>query len=253
MYFESHAHYDDKQFNEDRDLLLSGFKDKGISKVINIGIDIKSSKKSIEFAQKYDFIYASVGVHPHNAKEIKEDDYKVLEELLMHKKVVAVGEVGLDFYYDLSPRDVQLDVFKKHLDLSKKVDKPVIIHSREASQMVFDTIKDSGVRKGVIHAYSGSLEMAKEYIKMGYYIGVGGVITFKNAKSLVEVVEGIGLENILIETDSPYLTPVPFRGKRNNSEYLKFVVEKIAEIKNISQEEVAYITSENSTKLFLGK
>ncbi|MFI3230635.1 MAG: TatD family hydrolase [bacterium] len=250
MYFESHAHYDDKQFNEDRDLLLSDFKNKGISTVVNIGIDIKSSKKSIEFAEKYDFVYATIGVHPHNAKEIKQGDYLILENLLKHKKVVAVGEVGLDFHYDLSPRDVQLDVFKKHLKLSEASGLPVVIHSREASQMVFDTIKKSNVRKGVIHAYSGSLEMAREYIKMGYYIGVGGVITFKNAKSLVEVVEGIGLENILIETDSPYLTPVPFRGKRNNSEYLKYVVEKIAEIKNVSQEEVCVATTQNARCLF---
>ncbi len=250
MYFESHAHYDDKQFNEDRDLLLSDFKNKGVSTVVNIGIDIKSSKKSIEFAEKYDFVYATVGVHPHNAKEIKQDDYLVLAELLKHKKVVAVGEVGLDFHYDLSPRDVQLDVFKKHLELSEASGLPVVIHSREASQMVFDTIKESNVRKGVVHAYSGSLEMAREYIKMGYYIGVGGVITFKNAKSLVDVVEGIGLENILIETDSPYLTPVPFRGKRNNSEYLKYVVEKIAEIKSVSQEEVCNATTQNAKCLF---
>lgn len=250
MYFESHAHYDDKQFDEDREELLLNLKNHNVGYVVNIGADMKSSYNSIKMAEKYDFVYASVGVHPHEAINVTEDDYETIKNWLQHEKVVALGEIGLDFYYDFSPRDIQRQVFKKQLKICENITKPVIIHSRDASQEVFDTINDSKVRKGVIHAYSGSLEMALEYIKMGFYIGVGGVLTFKNANKLLNVVENIPLESILIETDSPYLSPVPVRGTRNNSQNLKYIVKKISEIKQIEEEIVEKTTLETAKKFF---
>ena len=250
MYFESHAHYDDKRFDKDREELLSSLPSFGIDYVVNIGCDMKSSKKSIELSEKYDYIYASVGVHPHDVENMTEDDLATHRQRANHKKEVAIGEIGLEYYYDTSPRDTQRYWFKRQLELVKECNKPVIIHSREASQECFDIIKESGVNEGVIHCYSGSPEMALEYVKMGFYIGIGGVLTFSNAKKLVEVAKVLDLENILIETDSPYLSPVPNRGQRNDSRNLEFVVKKLAEIKGISEKEVADITSFNAKKIF---
>ena len=250
MYFETHAHYDDKKFDEDRNEILNSLKENNIKYVVNVGADMKSSYDSIKLSQEYDFIYASVGVHPHEARNMKEEDYKTLEQWLQYDKVVALGEIGLDYYYDFSPREVQREVFKKQLKICENITKPVIIHSRDANQEVFDIIKESKVRKGVIHAFSGSLEMALEYIKLGFFIGVGGVLTFKNANKLVNVVENIPLEYILIETDSPYLSPVPVRGTRNNSQNLKYIVEKISEIKHIERENVEKITLETAKMFF---
>ena len=250
MYFETHAHYDDKKFDEDRNEILNSLKENNIKYVVNVGADMKSSYDSIKLSQEYDFMYASVGVHPHEARNMKEEDYKTLEQWLQYDKVVALGEIGLDYYYDFSPREVQREVFKKQLKICENITKPVIIHSRDANQEVFDIIKESKVRKGVIHAFSGSLEMALEYIKLGFFIGVGGVLTFKNANKLVNVVENIPLEHILIETDSPYLSPVPVRGTRNNSQNLKYIVEKISEIKHIERENVEKITLETAKMFF---
>lgn len=250
MYFESHAHYDDGRFKNDREEILNLLPSCGIDYVINVGCDMKSSRESIKMAEKYDYIYAAVGVHPHDAENMKESDLDEIRQMSNHKKVVAIGEIGLDFYYDNSPRDVQRYWFKRQLEIVKELNKPVIIHSRDASQETFDIIKESGVKKGVIHCYSGSAQMAMDYVKMGFYIGVGGVVTFSNAKKLVEVVETIQLEQILIETDSPYLSPIPNRGKRNDSRNLQFVVEKIAKIKDISPEKVANITKLNAKQLF---
>ena len=181
MYFDSHAHYDDKRFDEDREALLQELPLSGVEYVINSASDMESSLTSIELSEKYDYIYAAIGVHPHEVKNMKDSDIEVLRKLSTQKKVVAIGEIGLDFYYDLSERDVQRFWFKKQLELSKELDLPVIIHSREASQETFDIIKGSGVNKGVIHCYSGSAQMALDYVKMGFYIGIGGVITFSNA------------------------------------------------------------------------
>ena len=250
MYFETHTHYDDERFNEDRDELLSNLKNHNVGYVVNIGANMKSSYDSIQLAKKYDFVYASVGIHPNDCLDIKEEDYKNLEEWLKLDKVVALGEIGLDYHYDFCPKELQKEVFKRQLNICENVTKPVIIHSREASQDVFDMIKESKVRKGVVHAYSGSLEMALEYIKLGFYIGVGGVLTFKNANKLLNVVENIPLERILIETDSPYLSPVPVRGSRNNSQNLKYVVQKISEIKQIDEETVENITFETAKRFF---
>lgn len=251
MYFESHAHYDDERFDEDRDTLLASFPAEGIETVVNASSDIKSSKASIALSEKYPFFYAAVGVHPHEVDSITEADINELRELSKHPKVVAIGEIGLDYYYDLSPRDLQRHWFKRQLELADELKMPVIIHSRDAAQECFDIIKNSNVRNGVIHCYSGSAEMAEEYIKMGFYIGVGGSLTFKNNKKGVETVERIPIEKILIETDSPYLAPVPYRGKRNDSRLLKYVVERISQIKNIPENDICNITKNNAQNLFI--
>lgn len=251
MYFESHAHYDDERFDEDRDTLLASFPAEGIETVVNASSDIKSSKASIALSEKYPFFYAAVGVHPHEVENITEADIDELRELSKHPKVIAIGEIGLDYYYDLSPRDLQRHWLKRQLELADELKMPVIIHSRDAAQECFDIIKNSNVRNGVIHCYSGSAEMAEEYIKMGFYIGVGGSLTFKNNKKGVETVERIPIEKILIETDSPYLAPVPYRGKRNDSRLLKYVVERISQIKNIPENDICNITKNNAQNLFI--
>lgn len=250
MYFESHAHYDDEAFNEDREELLSDFPIKGIDYVIQTAASLSSSKDGLELAQKYNFIFCSLGVHPHEVEELNEDNFNLLKSLSKEKKVVAVGEIGLDYYYDNAPRDLQKDWFERQIEWAMETNLPVIIHSREASQDTFDIIKSLKPSKGVIHCYSGSIEMAKEYIKMGFYIGVGGTSTFKNAKKVVEVVKEIPISSILIETDAPYLTPEPYRGKRNDSTYLKYIAENIARIKGLDLESVANITKQNGKKLF---
>lgn len=250
MYFDSHAHYDDKRFDEDRESLISYMHQHGVDYILNSGESMKAIKSGLQLAQEYDFIYTAVGIHPHNVKSLTEDDMTILKLFAQKPKVQAIGEIGLDFYYDNSPRDAQRKWFRRQLELARELDMPVIIHSREASQECFDIIKESGVRKGDIHCYSGSVEMAINYIEMGFYIGVGGVVTYNNAKKLVDVVDSIPLNRILIETDCPYLSPVPNRGKRNDSTNLKFVVDKISEIKGISHDEVAKTTSDNAKKLF---
>lgn len=250
MYFESHAHLDDKRFREDREELLGLLPSCGIDYVVNVGCDVKSSKQSIRLAERYDYIFASVGIHPHELYDMSSQTIEELRRLSQHKKVVAIGEIGLDYYYDTHPRELQQFWFRQQLRLAEFVNKPVIIHSRDASQETFDIMSTSNVRKGVIHCYSGSAPMAVEYTKMGFYIGIGGVVTFPNAKKMVEVVEAIPLEKILIETDSPYLAPAPNRGKRNDPRNLEYIVTKIAEIKNISPENVANITSKNAQNLF---
>lgn len=250
MYFESHAHYDDRRFDKDREELLKLLPSSGIDYVINVGADMASSKNSIDLAEKYTYFYAAVGVHPHEVKLMTEKDILVLEEMTNHKKTVAIGEIGLDYYYDNSPRPLQRIWFQKQLELAEKIDLPVIIHSREASQECFQMIQQSNVRKGVIHCYSGSAQMALDYVKMGFLIGIGGVLTYKNAVKLLEVVKEIPLKSLLIETDSPYLSPAPKRGERNDSKNLIFIVNKMAEIKGISASEIANVTKQNAENLF---
>ena len=250
MYFESHAHYDDRRFREDREELLTHLPSCGIDYVVNIGCDVKSSKQSIRLAEKYDYIYATVGIHPHELYDMSSQTIAELRRLSAHKKVVAIGEIGLDYYYDTHPRELQQFWFRQQLRLAEEVQKPVVIHSRDASQETFDIIKSSSIRQGVIHCYSGAWQMAMDYVDMGFYIGVGGVVTFSNAKKLVEVVEHVPLEKILIETDSPYLAPNPNRGKRNDSRNLEYIVNKIAKIKNLSPENVAKVTQDNAKSLF---
>ena len=250
MYFDSHAHYDDERFDEDRYELIEKIHEEGVDYIVNAAADIPSCYTSLALAEKYPFVYCSIGVHPHDAKTLDDEKLEELKKLAQKNKVVAIGEIGLDYYYDASPREEQRKWFKAQLEMAKELNLPVIIHSREACQETFDIIMASGVKEGVIHCFSGSRELAKEYVKKGFYIGIGGSLTFKNARKAVEVVEAIGLENILIETDAPYMTPVPHRGKRNDSSYLEHVVAKIAEIKGITVDEVSEKTCENAKKLF---
>ena len=256
MYFESHAHYDDRRFDDDRHELLLACQRAGVKYIVNAGADLESSKKGIEMAAQYDFLYTAVGVHPHDAKTLDEASFAQLTEMSYGNKVVAIGEIGLDYHYDNSPRDIQVKWFHRQLELAKQRDLPVIIHSRDAAAQVYDIIKSvklstaNGRGAGVIHCYSGSAQMAQDYIKLGYYLGIGGVITYSSAKKTVEVVEAVPLERILIETDCPYLSPVPNRGKRNDSQNLKYICEKISEIKQIDVELVEEITYKNAMTLF---
>ncbi|MDR2648218.1 MAG: TatD family hydrolase [Clostridiales bacterium] len=249
MFFESHAHYDDPRFDKDREELLASLQENGVDYIINVGADMESSEASVKLAENHSFVYAAAGVHPHAAGTLNDENLKALEDICFRPKVAAFGEIGLDFYYDHSPRDVQRYWFERQLELAERLNMPVIIHSREAAAETFDIIKISNVRNGVIHCYSGSASMALDYIKMGFCIGIGGVVTFENARKLREVVKAIPLERILLETDAPYLAPVPHRGERNNSYYLKIIAAKIAEIKEISIEEVAKTTFANAYKL----
>ena len=253
MIFDSHAHYDDAQFDTDREALLASLPLKGVKKIVNIGCDLPSSRRSIALAKQYDNIYAAVGFHPENLSDVSEEALEEIRLLSRHPKVCAIGEIGLDYYYDEFAPEVQRHWFQKQLQLAWEEQKPIIVHSREAAQDTFDLIAQSKVRHGVIHCFSSSAQMAKEYVKMGFYIGIGGVITYKNAKKLVEVVQEIPLERILIETDCPYLAPVPNRGKRNDSSNLVYVVEKIAQIKGVSPEEVASKTFQNAENMYFGK
>lgn len=250
MFFDSHAHYDDKRFNDDRDQLLGSMLENDVDYIVNAAANIASSNEGIQLAEKFPSIYTAVGVHPHDVEKLEENAVETIEDLSKHPKVVAIGEIGLDYYYDHSPRDIQKIWFKRQMALAKKVELPIIVHSRDAAQETFDMIQESGLTSGVIHCYSGSAEMAKAYIKLGFYIGVGGTVTFNNARKVVEVVEEIPLEAILLETDCPYLTPVPHRGKRNDSTYLRYIAQKIADIKDISIEEVARVTTNNAKTLY---
>lgn len=254
MYFESHAHYDNKQFESDRNVILNEAYEKGVKYIVNIGSDVASSQVGVGLSKSYSFVYASVGVHPHDVKDIKDGDMQVLHLLSKEEKVVAIGEIGLDFYYDNSPRDMQKYWFCEQLKLVKETSLPVIIHCREADGYVYDILYDTALNRkkgvGVMHCYSGSYELAKKYIDMGYYLGIGGVLTYKNAKKLVEVVSKVPLKHLLIETDAPFLSPVPNRGRRNDSTNLHYIVNEIAKIKNITAEEVAEVTMRNSKKFF---
>lgn len=247
MYFETHAHYDDEKFDTDRHELLTELR-KSVQYVINCGANMSSSEQSVRLASEYDFIYAAVGVHPHYANEI---DIAKLKTLTQFEKVIAIGEIGLDYHYDNSPRDLQRDVFKQQMLLANELSLPIIIHSRDASNETFEMVKQFSKVKGVVHCFSDSLELAMEYIKLGMYIGIGGVVTFSNAKRLVETVRQLPIDKIMIETDCPYLSPI--RGERNDSRNLKLIVEKIAEIKNISHDEVVAITTRSACKLFFGE
>ncbi|MBR4026152.1 MAG: TatD family hydrolase [Lachnospiraceae bacterium] len=254
MIFETHAHYDDRRFDEDRDMLLKGMKENGIGNIINSGASVDSTRMTIALAKTYPNVYAAVGVHPSEIEEMNDAFLDWMKEQAKWEKTVAIGEIGLDYYWekDKEAQENQRYWFARQLQLAKQVNLPVIVHSRDAAEDTMQVMKENGASEiqGVIHCYSYSKQMALEFIKMGYYIGVGGVITFKNAKKLVETVEAIPLERILIETDCPYLAPVPNRGKRNNSGNLHYVAEEIAALKGVSVEEVIRVTEENAKKLY---
>lgn len=253
MIFESHAHYDDDAFDEDRESLLGSLQQQGIEYVINVGASLASTARAISLAADYDFIYAAAGVHPSDTDELNEENFTWLKDQCKKDKVVAVGEIGLDYHYPDTNKPIQQKWFARQLWLANEVHLPVIIHSRDAAKDTLDIMKgEAPVEKGgVIHCYSYTKELARDFLNMGYYFGIGGVLTFKNAKKLREAVEYIPMDRLLIETDSPYLAPEPYRGKRNCSLYLPYVVDALAEIKGLTPEEVITITRENGLSLFM--
>lgn len=258
MIFDTHAHYDDKAFAEDRSKLLLSMQENNVGKIVDVGADMASTKEAVSIAYDYDFVYAAVGVHPSEVEEMSEHDIETLRKYVIEdsartdKKIVAIGEIGLDYHWEEPSRVLQKEWFVKQLELAQELEMPVIIHSRDAAEDTYELLSvyvKNGLR-GVMHCYSYSVEMAKKYVDMGLYIGIGGVLTFKNAKKLKEVAAEIPLDKIVLETDCPYMAPEPHRGKRNDSTYIKYVVKVLAEIKGISEEEVERVTFENACKLY---
>ena len=257
MIFETHAHYDDARFDEDRDALLASLPGRNIEMVINVGSDLASSRRCLELAHTYDYIRAALGVHPSDIACLDEDPEGLgwIEEAAgSEKKVVAIGEIGLDYYWDKEPavQARQRQRFSEQLELARRLDLPVIIHSRDAAEDTLSILKDAAKKgtRGVLHCYSYSPELAEEYVKLGYYIGVGGVVTFKNGRKLKETIRQIPLERILVETDCPYMAPHPFRGERNDSTYIPYVIQEIAKLREITESEVEDVTDRNAHVFF---
>lgn len=252
MIFDSHAHYDDEAFEEDRDSLLMGMQEAGVGAIVNVGASLRGVRDTAALTEKYPFVYGAVGIHPDHVEQLNDDVMEELRSLCAREKIVAVGEIGLDYYWDKNPREMQKEWFIRQLALAKEVRLPVNIHSREAAQDTFDIMKaeHAGSTGGVIHCYSGSKEMARDYLNLGYYLGVGGVVTFKNARVFKEVVAYAPLDRLLVETDCPYLAPTPFRGKRNASPLLSYVLDQIAELKGVSREEAEQATWDNACRMY---
>ncbi|WP_134702852.1 TatD family hydrolase [Ammoniphilus sp. YIM 78166] len=252
MLFDTHAHLNAEQFNEDQEEVIRRAKENGVTRIVNIGFNRETIPTSVALAEKYDFIYTAVGWHPQDAKDMLEEDYDWLRELSKHEKVVAIGEIGLDYYWDTSPRDIQQVVFRRQIQLAKELKLPIVIHNRDAHQDVVDILREENAAEvgGIMHCFSGSLEMAKQCLDMNFYISFGGPVTFKNAKKPKEIAQEIPLDRLLIETDCPYLTPEPYRGKRNETGYVRYVAEAIAQLRGMSTEELAYHTMENAKRLF---
>lgn len=250
VFVDSHAHLDDEAFDEDREEVIKDILSGG-NYFFNIGCDLKTSYSSYELSKKYDHVYAVVGVHPHEAKYYTAETHEALKELLTKDKVMAIGEIGLDYHYDLSPRDVQREVFIDQINLAREMNVPIVIHTREAMEETYEILeKHAKDMKVLLHCYTGSIEMARKYLKLGYKLALGGALTFKNAKNTVDVAKEVDLKDLLIETDSPYMTPVPYRGKRNDPRKVVLVAEKLAEIKGISTEEVLEATKKNTFEFF---
>lgn len=247
--FDTHAHYTDEAFDEDRASLLAELKNNEVTGIINCATDLASSKASLKLADSYDFIYAACGIHPHEASNIVEGDFARLSDCFKNKKCVAVGEIGLDYHYDFSPRETQLEVFEKQLMIANYLNLPVIIHDREAHEDSLRLLKKYKPR-GVMHCFSGSVEMAMEILDLGLYIGLGGAVTFKKAKKPLAVAEAVPLDRLLLETDCPYMTPEPFRGRRNDSSFIKYTADKIAEVKHIEVSYLLALTQKNAKTLF---
>lgn len=250
--FDSHAHYDDEEFDNDRKEVLEELKNEGVIGIMNCSSSYESIAKTCELINTYDFIYGAVGIHPENADEFKDEMLDEFKDIIKkNPKVKAIGEIGLDYYWDENPdKEIQKDVFRKHMKLAEELNLPVIIHDRDAHEDTLNIIKEFPNVKGVVHCFSGSVEFAKECLKLGYYIGVTGVVTFKNAKKVVKVVKEVPVERLLVETDCPYMAPEPNRGKRNKSSYIKYVIEKISEIKEINPKELNLKVNENLQNLF---
>lgn len=252
MIFDTHTHYDDEAFKEDRDELLRGLQQAGIEAVVNIGASIQSTKNTLELLKKYPFVYGAVGVHPNETGELNEQLMNWMKHVAGEEKVVAIGEIGLDYYWDEPDHETQKFWFVRQLALAREVRLPVVIHSRDAAKDTLDIIKAerAGDLGGVIHCFSYGVEMAREYLNMGFYLGIGGVVTFNNGRKLKEVVEYMPLDRIVLETDCPYLSPVPKRGKRNSSLNLPYVVEAISQLKGIRPEEVIAVTNRNAKEMY---
>lgn len=250
-YFDSHAHMHSRDFAKDRETLLNGMADAEISYILNATENMEASRAGIALAERYDFIYTTVGTHPHDVKDLRLEHLKEYEEMTAHPKVVAIGEIGLDFYRDLSPRDVQRQAFRDQLDIAVKTGFPVVIHTRDATLATYEILKEyEGKVSGVMHCYSESAEMAERFLELGYYISLAGPVTYANARKQKEVAATVPLDKLLIETDSPYLTPQPKRGKRNDPRNVIFVAKEIAKIRGISVEEVRDQTRENALRAF---
>lgn len=248
---DSHAHLDEGRFDEDRDELIKSLKKNAISYVINPSSDMETSRRVVELSNKYENIFAAVGIHPHDAEGFKEEDLVELRELSKDERVVAIGEIGLDYYYDNSPREIQKEVFRKQLQLAYELDLPVIIHTRDAMGDTYDILKEfEGRVRGVMHCYTGSIEMAEKFMKLGFYISIAGPVTFKNAVNVREMAKQIPLERLLIETDSPYLAPVPNRGKRNDPTNVRYVADMLANLKEIQIDKIIEHSRENTVELF---
>lgn len=251
MLFDTHAHYDDEAFDADRDALLTALPDCGVGLVIDPGCDLTSSRRAVELAAAYPHVYAAVGIHPENCGGCTDDDLAALRPLAQQPKVVAIGEIGLDYYWEENPpREFQQQVFRRQLALARELQLPVIVHDREAHADTLSTVREFPDVTGVFHCFSGSPEMAQELLKLGWYLGFDGPVTYKNARRAPEVAAVTPLDRMLIETDSPYMTPVPYRGKRNDSGYVRLVAEKLAEWKGVAPEEMARLTTENGKRLF---
>lgn len=250
---DSHVHLDDEAFNGDREDIIKSLGENGIELVINNSSDLPSSERSVELANKYENIYAAIGVHPHEASTYDDEVENRLIELSRDKKVVAIGEIGLDYYYDNSPRDVQKEVFKRQIELAARLKKNIVIHSRDAAKDTFDILKEAHEKydfTALIHCFSQSVDMMREYLKMGDYIALGGAVTFKNAKTPKEVAKAVNLDRLLLETDCPYMTPVPYRGKRNEPKLVKFTCQYIADLRQMDALELEKITGENTKRFF---
>lgn len=252
MIFDTHAHYDDKAFDEDREELLGSLKDHGVGYVVNVGASLRGARESIALSSRYSGVYAAAGIHPDEVGCMNEAVMEELSIMCRLEKTVAVGEIGLDYHWNVESREVQKHWFSEQLQLSREVDLPINVHSRDAAQDTFDMIKaeHAGSTGGIIHCFSGSLEMAREYVRMGYYLGIGGVVTFKNGKTLKQIVKEIPIEYLVTETDCPYLAPEPFRGKRNDSSYIRYVIKTIAELKELPMEETEAILFENAKRVY---
>ena len=250
MLFDTHAHMNDPAFDADREEMILGLKDKGTELVMNVGCCLNSSKDCIALAEKYPFVYASVGSHPDSADEVNEAAIEAYRQMAKHEKVLAIGEIGLDYYYETIPREIQQKAFRMQMELAKELDMPVIVHERDAHQDGLMIVKEFPGVTGVFHCYSGSAEMARQLVNMGWYIGFTGVLTFKNARKAVETASSIPLDRIVLETDCPFMAPEPFRGKRCDPSYLYRMAEKLSEIRGISVEEVHAVTTENAKRLY---
>lgn len=252
MLFDTHAHYDDDKFNDDRHNVIKKARESGIGYILNAANDAASSAECISLSREFDFVYAAVGVHPHNVEHMNDNTLSELADLAGNEKVVAIGEIGLDYYYNNSPAEKQKLWFARQINLARRLKLPVIVHDRDAHEDVLKILTDENAKDvgGVLHCYSGSVEMAKILLKRNFYISVGGAVTFKNARRIIEVVEYLPLDRLLLETDCPYMTPEPHRGKRNDSSYLKYISARVADIKSMPQEEIINITTENAKRLF---